>query len=195
MDGETQDIQALRVRPKLKNMDKISGSAQGAQLDDITTLTEVSPEILKTTLTAQAFTAYCKIPKTFLKTNIEKENFIPKYESLLAPGCAYSAEQVAIFGKKTLADAEGIHALNERMTTLMSAVAGFSLTVLSTSKPSTPGSIRSRRMRSGFSAAIISRADWPSLAVTSLKLNFANIFLIRRRLSGISSTASTRYFE
>ena len=24
MDGETQDIQALRVRPKLKNMDKIS---------------------------------------------------------------------------------------------------------------------------------------------------------------------------
>ena len=112
MDGKTQDIQALRVRPKLKNMDKISGSAQGAQLDDITTLTEVSPEILKTILNAQAFTAYCKIPKTFLKTNIEKENFIAKYESLLAPGCAYSAEQVAIFGKKTLADAEGIHALN-----------------------------------------------------------------------------------
>lgn len=118
MDGETQDIQALRVRPKLKNMDKITGASAGAQLDDITTLTEVSPEILKSNLTAQAFTAYTKIPKTFMKTNIEKDNFIAKYESLLAPGCAFSAEQIAIFGKKTLVDTEGIHALDGLLTQL-----------------------------------------------------------------------------
>ena len=118
MDGEQQDIQGLRVRPKLKNMDKITGSAAGAQLDDITTLTEVAPEILKTTLTAQAFTAYTKIPKTFMLTNIEKENFISKYESLLAPGCAFSAEQIAIFGKNTTVDEEGIHALDGILTQL-----------------------------------------------------------------------------
>ena len=112
MDGAQQDIQGLRVRPKLKNMDKITGSAAGAQLDDITTLTEVSPEILKTTLEAQAFTAYTKIPKTFMKTNIEGENFVSRYESLLAPGCAFSAEQIALFGKNTTADEDGIHAMD-----------------------------------------------------------------------------------
>lgn len=112
MEGETQDIQALRVRPKLKNMNKISGAAAGAQLDDITTLTEVTPDILKSTLTAQPFTAYTKIPKTFMATNIEKDAFIAKYESLLAPGCAFSAEQIAVFGKKTDADEDGIHALS-----------------------------------------------------------------------------------
>ena len=110
MEGETQDIQALRVRAELQNMNKITGSV-GAQVDNITSLTETTPGILKNTLEAQPFTAYCKIPKTFLKTNIEKENFIAKYESLLVPSCAFSAEQIAIFGKKTLADAKGIHAL------------------------------------------------------------------------------------
>ena len=111
MEGETQDIQALRVRAELQNMNKITGTV-GAQVENITTLTETTPGILKNTLVAQPFTAYCKIPKTFLKTNIEKENFIAKYESLLVPSCAFSAEQIAIFGKNTLTDAAGIHALD-----------------------------------------------------------------------------------
>ena len=125
MDGETQDIQGLRVRPKLKNMDKISGATAGAQVDDITSLTEVEPEVLKTTLKAQAFTAYTKVPKTFMATNIEKENFVSKYESLLAPGCAFSAEQIAIFGKRTLADAEGIHALSGILDQLDAVAASY----------------------------------------------------------------------
>lgn len=111
MDGETQDIQALRVRANLMNMNKITGAGAGAQVDDITTLTETTPGILKNTLVAQPFTAYTKIPKTFLKTNVEKDGFIAKYESILAPSCAFSAEQIAVFGKATLADAKGIHAL------------------------------------------------------------------------------------
>lgn len=122
MEGETQDIQALRVRAELQNMNKITGTV-GAQVDNITTLTETTPGILKNTLEAQPFTAYCKIPKTFLKTNIEKENFIAKYESLLVPSCAFSAEQIAIFGKNTLTDAKGIHALNGILAQL-DAVAG-----------------------------------------------------------------------
>ena len=96
MEGETQDIQTLRVRPKLQNGNKLSS---GAQIDDLLSLTETLPGILKTTLKAQFFTAYTKIAKTFLKTNIEKEGFISKYESLLAPACAADAEVIAIFGK------------------------------------------------------------------------------------------------
>ena len=111
MQGETQDIQALRVRPKLQSIEKLTGNV-GAQVDNITSLTEVTPGILKVTLEAHAFTAYTKVPKTFMKTNIEGEGFLAKYESLLAPGCAFSAEQIAIFGVKTEADAEGIHALD-----------------------------------------------------------------------------------
>lgn len=98
MDGETQDIQALRVRANLQNMEKLTVTP-GAQVDNITSLTETLPGILKETLVAKAFTAFTKIPKTFMKTNVEKEGFIAKYESLLAPACAYSAEQIAIFGK------------------------------------------------------------------------------------------------
>ena len=114
MDGETLDIQGLRVRAKLKNMNKLSGSSKGAQIDDITLLDETTPDILKTTLKAQPFTAYTTIPKTFLKTNIEKEGFIGKYESLLIPSCAFSAEQIAVFGKipSTSQTAEGYEAIN-----------------------------------------------------------------------------------
>ena len=114
MDGETLDIQGLRVRAKLKNMNKLSGSSKGAQIDDITLLDETTPDILKTTLKAQPFTAYTTIPKTFLKTNIEKEGFIGKYESLLIPSCAFSAEQIAVFGKIPAASqtAEGYEAIN-----------------------------------------------------------------------------------
>jgi hypothetical protein len=110
MEGETQDLQTLRVRSNLMSMEKLSG-VTGAQVDPITSLTETTPTILKKTLVAHAFTAFTKISKVFLKTNIEKEGFIAKYEALLAPACAFSAEQVAVFGKATGADAAGIHNL------------------------------------------------------------------------------------
>ena len=111
-DGETQDIQSLRVRAHLQNMNKISGANAGAQIESLSEINETVPEILKDTLVAVPFTAYTYIPKTFLRTNIEKEGFISKYESLLVPSCAFSAEQISIFGKATNADAMGYHALS-----------------------------------------------------------------------------------
>ena len=66
MDGETQDIQALRVRPNLQSMEKLaSPGPAGAQVDPITSLTDTVPGILKKTLVAHAFTAFTKIPKVF----------------------------------------------------------------------------------------------------------------------------------
>ena len=112
-DGETQDVQALRVRANLMNMRKLSGaSGAGTQIDNLSSVTETEPTILKQTLVAVPMTAYTYIPKMFLKTNIEHEGFIAKYESLLIPSVAYSAEQIAIFGKNTQADAKGIHAMD-----------------------------------------------------------------------------------
>ena len=99
MEGETQDIQTLRVKPVLQSAEKLTGNV-GAQVDTITSLPEAVPTILKTTLKAHYFTAFTKVAKSFMATNIEKEDFLAKYESLLAPGCAFSAEQIAVFGKK-----------------------------------------------------------------------------------------------
>lgn len=124
-DGETQDIQFLRVRANLQNMNKISGAGVGQQVDVITDLTETTPTLLKDTLVAQPFTAYTYIPKTFLKTNIEHEGFIAKYESLLVPSCAFSGEQIAIFGKATNADAMGYHALDGVLKQLDTVATGY----------------------------------------------------------------------
>lgn len=138
MDGETLDIQGLRVRAKLKNMNKLTGSSKGAQIDDITLLDETTPDILKTTLKAQPFTAYTTIPKTFLKTNIEKEGFIGKYESLLIPSCAFSAEQIAVFGKipSTSQTAEGTEALNGILAQLDNVKTNY--TTASSTDPKVP---------------------------------------------------------
>lgn len=97
MNGETQDIASLRVRPRLQNGNKLNGTK--AQIDDLLSLTETLPGILKEKLVAQFFTAFTKIPKTFMWTNVEKEGFLAKYESLLAPACAADAEVISIFGK------------------------------------------------------------------------------------------------
>ena len=125
MEGETQDIQTLRVNPKLKNLNKISGAGKGMQVDDIRELTETEPELLKEKLVAQPFTAYTTIKKSFMATNIEKQAFIAKYESLLAPGCAFSAEQIAIFGKNTQEDDDGLHALDGILTQLDTIAGGY----------------------------------------------------------------------
>ena len=113
MDGETQDIQTLRVRARLQNAEKLSGNV-GAIVDNITSLTETTPGILKETLNAKMFTAYTVVKKNFMRTNIEKENFISKYESLLAPACAFSAEQIAVFGKvpNSSQTADGVEAID-----------------------------------------------------------------------------------
>ena len=98
MDGEKADLQHLRVSPRLQNMQKVASNGN-LSLDIITDLAEATPEFLKQELTAVPLTAYTLIPKAFMKTNIEHENFINKYEGILAPECAFSAESIAVFGK------------------------------------------------------------------------------------------------
>lgn len=118
MNGETQDLQVLRVRARFQNMNKLTGAKKGAQIESLSEVTETVPDIVKEKLTAQPFTAFTVIPKTWLHTNIEKQGFISKYESLLVPSCKFSAEQISVFGKKTEADADGIHALDGLLTQL-----------------------------------------------------------------------------
>lgn len=113
MNGAKQkDIQHLRMNSPLMSMEKItSGAAYGEQVTDISSLTEAVPTFLKQTVDAKPFTNYSIVPKNFLQTNIEGDGFMNKMEGLMAPSTAYSMDQIAIFGKRTLADNKGIHAL------------------------------------------------------------------------------------
>ena len=127
MDGAKQkDIQHLRINSPLMSMEKISGgSAYGEQIDDITTLPEAVPEFLKQKLDAKPFTNYSIVPKTFLKVNIEHDGFMNKMEGLMAPSTAYSVDQITIFGKRTLTDSQGIHALKGLLAQLDDARADW----------------------------------------------------------------------
>lgn len=113
MEGAKQkDIQHLRMNSPLMSLEKITnGAANGEQISDISSLTEAVPTCLKQTVDAKPFTNYSIVPKTFLETNIEGDAFMNKMEGLMAPSTAYSVDQIALFGKRTLADSQGIHAL------------------------------------------------------------------------------------
>lgn len=102
MDSMQYDISYLRVRARLQYMGKRSGANKGKQLttDYTTDITETVPEFSKNSLFAVPFSCFTYTPKTFLLQNIEKANFLPLMEQLLAERAGYSAEQIGMYGVK-----------------------------------------------------------------------------------------------
>lgn len=102
MDSMQYDISYLRVKARLQYMGKRSGATKGKQLtsDYTTDITEAVPEFSKNSLFAVPFSCFTWTPKTFLLQNIEKANFLPMMESLLAERAGYSAEQIGMYGIK-----------------------------------------------------------------------------------------------
>ena len=103
MDSMQYDVSYLRVQARLQYMGKRTGADKGKQLtkDYTTDITEVVPEFSKSSLVAVPFSAFTYTPKTFLLQNIEKANFLPLMESLLAERAGYSAEQIGMYGVKS----------------------------------------------------------------------------------------------
>lgn len=112
MNGEVQDIEQLRVRAKLVNKQKITGAGKGAQVDNLLNLPETVPEKRKKKLSAKSFVAFSQIEEDFVTTNIEGDAFLNKYQSLFAPACAFAVDQAIVYGKETLTDAAGVHAID-----------------------------------------------------------------------------------
>ena len=102
MDSMQYDISYLRVRARLQYMGKRTGGNAGKQLtsDYTTDITEAVPEFSKNSLVAVPFSCFTYTPKTFLLQNIEKANFLPLMEQLLAERAGYSAEQIGMYGVK-----------------------------------------------------------------------------------------------
>lgn len=102
MDSMQYDISYLRVRARLQYMGKRTGGNAGKQLtsDYTTDITEAVPEFSKNSLVAVPFSCFTWTPKTFLLQNIEKANFLPLMESLLAERAGYSAESIGMYGIK-----------------------------------------------------------------------------------------------
>lgn len=118
MNGEIQDIEQLRVRAKLVNKQKITGSGKGAQVDNLLSLPETVPDKRKKKLIAKSFVAFSQVEEDFVTTNIEGEAFLNKYQSLFAPACAFAVDQAIVYGKETLTDSAGFHAINGVLTQL-----------------------------------------------------------------------------
>lgn len=102
MDSVQYDVNYLRVRARLQYMGKISGANKGKQLtkDYTEDIEETVPEFSKDSLFAVPFSAFTYTPKTFLLQNIEKADFLPKMEALLAESAGYSAEIIGMYGIK-----------------------------------------------------------------------------------------------
>lgn len=116
MDSMQHDISYLRVRARLQYMGRNTGDYAGTQLTTqyTTALSEEVPSFSKSSLFAVPFSCFTWTPKTFLVQNIEKENFLPLMESLLAERAGYSAEQIGMYGKvvSSPSDHDGVKFLN-----------------------------------------------------------------------------------
>ena len=116
MNSMEYDVSYLRVRTRLQYMGKISGANKGKQLTkDLTTdIEETVPEFSKDSLVAVPFYAYTYTPETFLLQNIEKADFLPMIESLLAESAGFGAEIIGMYGikKSTGATQDGVDHLD-----------------------------------------------------------------------------------
>lgn len=112
MEGEIQDLEQFRVRAKLVNKRKISGTGKGAQVTDLLSLPETVPDLRKKQLIAKSFVAFTQIEEDFVNTNIEEDAFLAKYQSVFAPACAFAVDQAIVYGKATESDSMGYHAID-----------------------------------------------------------------------------------
>ena len=106
MDSIEHDISYLRVKARLQSMKKLSGDNKGAPLqkDYTTALDEVVPE----------FSRDVSEIVQELKTNIEKESFLPHMEAILAERAGYSAENIGMYGIRddNATSTDGVHQID-----------------------------------------------------------------------------------
>ena len=116
MDSIEHDVSYLRVKARLQSMKKLSGENKGAPLqkDYTTDLDETVPEFSRNKLEAEPFSIFTYTSKLFLKTNIEKESFLPHMESILAERAGFSAENIGMYGIKddNTNSTDGVHQIN-----------------------------------------------------------------------------------
>lgn len=116
MESIEHDISYLRVKARLQSMKKLTGDNKGAPLqkDYTTALDEVVPEFSRTKLEAEPFSIFTYTSKLFLKTNIEKESFLPHIEAILAERAGYSAENIGMYGIKNenTTNPDGVHQID-----------------------------------------------------------------------------------
>ena len=116
MESIEHDISYLRVKARLQSMKKLSGDNKGAPLqkDYTTALEETVPEFSRSKLEAEPFSIFTYTSKLFLKTNIEKETFLPHIEAILAERAGYSAENIGMYGIKdeNTNSTDGVHQIN-----------------------------------------------------------------------------------
>lgn len=103
MEALEEDISYMQVDVELESMEVLTGDNTGAQLGDLSTITDTTPTFSRSVLRARGMTAKTYTTKTFLLANIEKESFLTHMESILAERAGYSSEKISIYGKRKAA--------------------------------------------------------------------------------------------
>ena len=134
MESIEHDISYLRVKARLQSMKKLSGDNKGAPLqkDYTTALEETVPEFSRSKLEAEPFSIFTYTSKLFLKTNIEKESFLPHMEAILAERAGYSAENIGMYGIKddNATSTDGVHQIDGVFKQLENIAARYDTDVL-----------------------------------------------------------------
>ena len=96
MDSRKHSLDYLYVDPVMQSMTTDGGMFKGSMTED---LTESVPKFARRTLNARPYVAYSFTPKQFLKENVEKEGFLPKFEAMLAEKCGTKVESIAMYSR------------------------------------------------------------------------------------------------
>lgn len=155
MKGAKQNIEYLRVRARLQNLNQVSGGNKGAQVSNIITdLKETVPTFLRKEIIAHPYLAYAVIPETFMHDNVEQDDFMTELEALLSPSVAASADKIALYAKDDVSlapegkETDGMYASDGILTQLKEVKTAFTgndiraprgfFTDIDTSKPLIP---------------------------------------------------------
>lgn len=102
MDRLQHNFEYLRTELKADDVRYVqtldNANLVGRQIQDIYQFDESTPEFRRNSLDAHNIVAYTLIPETFLKENIEKENFLPTMEEQLGMKMGMECERIGMYG-------------------------------------------------------------------------------------------------
>ena len=121
MKSRKHSLDYLYIDPVMQSMTTDGGMFKGSMTED---LIESIPKFARRTLNARPYVAYSFTSRQFIKENVEKEGFLPKFEGMLAEACGIKAESIGIYSRKDsgsdagYGDYDGLFAQLEKVAAL-----------------------------------------------------------------------------
>lgn len=121
MTSRKHSLDYLYIDPVMQSMTTDGGMFKGSMTED---LIESIPKFARRTLNTRPYVAYSFTSKQFIKENVEKEGFLPKFEGMLAEACGIKTESIGIYSREDsgsdagYGDYDGLFAQLEKVAAL-----------------------------------------------------------------------------